>query len=158
MDDRGCPPAGSTAGGETTTGERRESSATPAHKQAKWRRVLAAFLDRGLRGLNRFEAARELRDHVLPTTVSQLEARGVRILRREETVPGAFGPVHCCRYWLSPEACQRAWELLGLSTPVLEPRVAQNALPKDADAIQTLGSPTTDRKEVVPTTTEAHRT
>ena len=46
--------------------------------------------------------------------LSQLEARGVTILRREEVVQGQFGPVHCCRYWLAPESFDRARELLGL--------------------------------------------
>lgn len=79
----------------------------------KWQRVLQAFLDRGARGWNRFEAARELRDHVLPTTVSQLEQRGLRIARRDEDVPGHYGPVRCARYWLAPESEARARDLLG---------------------------------------------
>ena len=91
-----------------------ERSATaPGKQQPKWQRVLRGFIDRGLRGWNRFEAARELRDHVLPTTVSQLELRGLTLLRREESVPGAFGEVRCARYWLSPESVALAWQLLG---------------------------------------------
>jgi len=66
--------------------------------------------------LKRFEAERELRDHVLSTTVSQLADRGVRILRREETVPGAFGDVRCMRYAIAAESIERARELLGLQT------------------------------------------
>lgn len=65
----------------------------------KWARVLQAFVDG--RTLNRFEAAHDLRDHIIPTTVSQLEQRGVTILRRNEVLPGAFGPVHCKRFWLA---------------------------------------------------------
>jgi hypothetical protein len=49
----------------------------------------------------------------LNTTISQLQQRGLRILRVDETVPGAFGPVHCCWYRLDPECAPRARELLG---------------------------------------------
>jgi hypothetical protein len=82
-------------------------SATPR----KWQRVLRALLDG--RTLNRFQAARELRDWCLNTTVSQLEQRGLKIDRRDETVPGAFGPVHCCRYRLADDSRERARQLLG---------------------------------------------
>ena len=68
----------------------------------------------GGRTLNRFEAAREFRDSCLNTTISQLEKRGLTIHRKNETVPGAFGPVHCCRYWLAPESRAHARALLGL--------------------------------------------
>lgn len=89
-----------------------DHSATPR----KWQRVLRAFVDG--RSLNRWEAARELRDWCLHSTVSELQGRGVKILRREEKVPGAFGPVRCCRYWIAPEALQRARELLGDERPI----------------------------------------
>lgn len=36
------------------------------------------------------------------------------VLRADEKVLGAFGPVHCCRYRLDPASHQRARELLGL--------------------------------------------
>lgn len=78
----------------------------------KWRRVLAALYDG--QSLNRFEAARELRDWTLNSTVSELEGKGIRIERASESVPGAFGTVHCKRYQLSPESRQRARELLGV--------------------------------------------
>jgi hypothetical protein len=90
-----------------------EASATSAPAQPrKWQRVLHALFDG--RSLNRFEAARELRDWCLNTTISQLEQRGVTIRRKDETVSGTFGPVHCCRYWLDLESRARAAELLGL--------------------------------------------
>ncbi len=92
-----------TGGIEMQQGKR---SATPR----KWQRVLRAFLDG--RSLNRFEATRELRDWCLNTTVSQLEGRGIKINRVDETVPGAFGPVRCCRYRLALESRERAAELL----------------------------------------------
>jgi hypothetical protein len=101
------PAAGAGIG---TTGRAEGSATAPAAQPRKWRRVLGALLDG--RTLNRFEAARELRDHVLPTTVSQLEQRGLTILRKEETIPGAFGPVRCARYWLDPASRVRALELL----------------------------------------------
>lgn len=88
-----------------------QGSAKPSATPRKWQRVLKALLEG--RSLNRFEAARELRDWCLNTTISQLERRGVIILRHDESVPGAFGDVHCCRYWLSPHSAQRAAELLG---------------------------------------------
>lgn len=84
---------------------------TASRTPRKWQRVLQAFIDG--RSLNRFESARELRDWCLPTTVSQLEARGVKILRHDETVPGAFGPVRCSRYCLAPESRATASKLLG---------------------------------------------
>lgn len=112
--DKDGPAAAGTADSGEGTRNSAEPSATlaPAQRRPKkWARILYALVD-GC-SLNRFEAARELRDHVLPTTVSQLERRGVRILRKEETVAGAFGPVRCCRYWLDPQSRARALELLG---------------------------------------------
>jgi hypothetical protein len=108
MDDgKKGPAAGGTAAGVGQTTGPANHSATPR----KWQRVLRWFFDGGT--LNRFDAYRELRDSCLNTTVSQIELRGVKILRKDETVPGAFGPVHCCRYWISPESLQRARDLLG---------------------------------------------
>jgi len=113
MSNENRPAAGGTAGTGIGNSKPEQPSATVGAKQVpKWLRVLGGFVDRGSRGWNRFEAARELRDHVLPTTVSQLERRGLTILRKEETVPGAFGPVHCCRYWLDPESRDRALKLV----------------------------------------------
>lgn len=116
-DNRGAAGADTTGTREDTTGNAGKPTATPAPAQPrprKWARVLRAFADG--KTYNRFDAYRELRDSCLNTTVSQIERRGVRILRREETVPGAFGPVHCCRYWLAPESRARALELLGART------------------------------------------
>lgn len=84
----------------------------PSKPPLKWQRVLTAFLEG--RSLNRFEAER-LSDHCLHSTVSTLERKGVRIARRTERVPGFMAiPTEVCRYWLEPEARQRARELLGL--------------------------------------------
>jgi len=78
-------------------------------KPRKWWRVLAALY--GGQSLNRFQAERTLHDHCLHSTVAELEGKGVRIERQNETVPGAFGAVHCRRYRLSPESRERAREL-----------------------------------------------
>ena len=123
--------AGTSAGLEQHTG-RAEPSATSAASQPprKWARVLRHFVDG--KTLNRFDAYRELRDSCLNTTVSQIERRGVTILRHEETVPGAFGPVHCCRYWIAPESLQQACELLGLPTDTHAPGMRGNALEANA--------------------------
>lgn len=114
------PPDNRGAAGAPTSGSREDTrdvgkpTATPAPAQPrKWRRILCALVDG--RTLNRFDAYRELRDSCLNTTVSQLERRGIRILRKPETVPGAFGPVHCSRYRLDPASAERALELLGMS-------------------------------------------
>ena len=128
MDELKRPAAGDTAAGSEHQQGQAEGSATSHQAQGtKWQRVLAAFLMRGLHGWNRFEAARELRDHVLPTTVSQLEKRGVRISRREETIEGHYGPITCARYWLAPEGCQRARDLLGYQTASAAPGVSDHA-------------------------------
>jgi len=77
----------------------------------KWVRVLHALADG--RSFNRFEAERELRDHVLPSTVADLQRRGLNVERKTERVPGYAGvPTDCCRYWLSPLSLNRAREIL----------------------------------------------
>jgi len=81
---------------------------------AKWRRVLVRLL-RG-DSLDRFTAERELKDHVLPSTVSELQGKGLRIERELVKLPGYQGePVHCAKYWLSPDSFERARELLGIA-------------------------------------------
>jgi hypothetical protein len=108
------PVAERTAASERAARSVEDSATARVAQPRKWKRILRALVDG--RSLNRFEAARELRDWVLNTTVSQLEQRGLSITRREEIVAGAFGPVHCMRYSLAPESIQRARELLGLAT------------------------------------------
>ena len=67
----------------------------------KWVRVLQAFVTG--RTWNRFEAARELSDHCLHSTVATIQAKGVPIARRTEKVAGYLGSqTECCRYWLEP--------------------------------------------------------
>ena len=51
-------------------------------------------------GLNRFEAER-LGDHVLPSTIASLRAKGYAITAKPERVPTRFGgTVRVMRYWL----------------------------------------------------------
>jgi hypothetical protein len=79
----------------------------------KIRRVLTALASG--QSLNRFQAAMQIRDWCLNSTVSEIESRfGVKVSRRFETVPGFQGaPTRCCRYWLEPaqrETAQRVLE------------------------------------------------
>ena len=77
----------------------------------KWRRVLAALLTG--RSFNRFEAERDLSDHCLHSTVSTIQAKGVRIARKTEQVPGYQGiPTECCRYWIAEDEMPKARALL----------------------------------------------
>ena len=64
--------------------------------------------------LNRFEAERVVHDHVLPTTISEIEKRGIRVDRKEETVSGYRGhPTRVMRYWLADDQREAAKALLG---------------------------------------------
>ncbi|HZM33878.1 MAG TPA: hypothetical protein VFC18_05220 [Burkholderiales bacterium] len=105
-------PAGASALGKSRSSARDPSS--PAFLY-KWQRVLHALL--GGRSFNRFEAAHELRDWCLHSTVAGLEKRGLVIERKAEVVGGAFGPVHCCRYWLAKDSKPLACAVLGTATP-----------------------------------------
>ena len=100
----------SDTGQETHRESNGSATARPTQAPRKWARVLRAFVEG--QSHNRFSAYRELRDSCLNTTVSQIEGRGVTINRKDETVPGAFGPVRCCRYMLAPESRERANQLL----------------------------------------------
>jgi len=81
---------------------------------AKWKRVLRALLSG--RRWHRFEAARELSDSCLHSTVATLQSKGVRISRRDITIPGFQGiPTHVCQYWIDtadPENVARALALV----------------------------------------------
>lgn len=85
------------------------------HPGSKRAGVLRTLLERGERGLNRFEAERACSDHVLPSTISELcRDYGLKIPRELETVPGHQGkPTECSRYRLSPEDAIKAREVLG---------------------------------------------
>ncbi len=86
------------------------ATARPMQPPRRWTRVLGALANG--RTMNRFEAAREPLDWCLPSTVSELEKRDLTILRKSETIPRTFGPVHCARYSLSPTSRERANQLL----------------------------------------------
>lgn len=75
-------------------------------------RVLQALIDG--RRLHRFMAERALSDHVLPSTISEIQSRyGIRVERRKITVPGYRGlPTYVSEYWLSPDEQRRARAIL----------------------------------------------
>jgi hypothetical protein len=114
MPEEQCRAAAGTAdtGGSKGSVER-SATAFAVQPERKYRRVLRALLSGSL---NRFEATRPpVRDWCLPSTVSELEKRGLTIQRRSEAVPGAYGDVHCARYWVAPESRELAQQLLGLA-------------------------------------------
>lgn len=75
--------------------------------ETKIERVFKALMDG--RSFNRFDAERQLHDHCLHSTVSEIQKRyRVEVVRKFETVPGYQGqPVRCCRYWITPEERMR---------------------------------------------------
>jgi hypothetical protein len=109
-------------GGDTglSQNEQRRNATTRSRQPFKWQRVLEAFVSG--HSYNRFEAERALHDHCLHSTVSTLQAMGVIIHRRMETVPGFQGiPTEVMRYWLAPASRQKALELLGRLPPCPTP-------------------------------------
>lgn len=84
---------------------------TPGSKRES---VLRELLQRGARGLNRFEAERACADHVLPSTISELcRDFGLAIPRTLETVPGYGGKAtECSRYALSDADAIKARAIL----------------------------------------------
>ena len=88
--------------------EQANDTKTPTKKK----RVLTALIDG--QSFNRFEAERQLSDHVLNSTVADLQRLGITIARQLETVPGYRGlPTKVARYWISPEHRERAQLVLG---------------------------------------------
>lgn len=103
-----CPaPQPSAPGGEPAS-----KSVDPAHRtprrrrrQSKVGRVAHELLHRKL---TRFDAERELADHVLPSTVSSIQAAGIPVERETVEVPGyGSSRVRCARYWIAPENAPR---------------------------------------------------
>jgi hypothetical protein len=79
----------------------------------KWQRTLRALIERP--ALHRFQAERdpEIRDHCLPSTISDLEGRGLCIGRRLVAVPGFAGErAIVAEYQLDAENRARAREML----------------------------------------------
>ena len=91
----------------------KSSKLNPNTKRAT---VLRAFIGRGVKGLNCFEAVRVAHDYVLRSTVSDLyRDYGFSFARKWEKVPGHAGSqVDCVRYWLSPESRRKACDMLGV--------------------------------------------
>ena len=67
-------------------------------RKTKRARILAAFIEG--RELTRFDAE-QLGDHCLPSTVSALQAEGIRIDRKWIAMDGKHGHFRCCLYWLA---------------------------------------------------------
>lgn len=80
----------------------------------KWVRVLQALVDRS--SLNRFEAERDpaIRDHVLPSTVAELQIRRqIRVDRKLVELPGYAGErTLVAAYSLDMEQRERAMVIL----------------------------------------------
>lgn len=79
---------------------------------SKIRRVLSALATGD--SYNRFQAARELHDHCLHSTVAEIQSRfGIAVYRETESIPGFEGiPTKCCRYSLTPAMRAKAREIL----------------------------------------------
>ena len=100
------------AGGAAQGAGAERGKAFNANPATKRTRVLQALIDG--RRLHRFMAERALSDHVLPSTISEIQSRyGIRVERRRITVPGYRGlPAHVAEYWLSPDERRRARAIL----------------------------------------------
>ncbi|WP_237055367.1 hypothetical protein [Microbulbifer sediminum] len=97
------------AQGGPDTADSKVNISTPKDP-TKLERVLA-YLANG-RSFNRFEAEREVNDHCLPSTMSEIK-HGLRIPYRVryESVPGWHGhPTRVARYWLGQEEQAQAWQ------------------------------------------------
>lgn len=95
-----------------------ETAARCLRPTSKRAGVLAALLERGATGLNRFEAESVCHDHVLPSTISELCGEfGLVIPRKLETVCGHRGkPTECSRYFLSEADAVKVRRLLGMES------------------------------------------
>ena len=82
--------------------------------ERKWIRVLRALIERP--SLKRFEAERDpaIRDHTLPSTIADLQRKGLSIDREIIELPGFCGSVaHVAQYSLNDENRESARRLLG---------------------------------------------
>ena len=98
-----CAPKAGTEGARGMLDVQRPCHSTFKPKVPhKWARVLAALLTG--RRFHRFEAERELADHCLHSTVATIQGKGVRVSRRDITIPGFQGiATHVCQYWIDPD-------------------------------------------------------
>lgn len=85
-------------------------NSTSPKDPTKLERVLA-YLATG-RSLHRFEAERQVNDHCLPSTMSDIKhGLGIPYRVNYETVPGWNGhPTRVARYWLGQEEQAQAWQ------------------------------------------------
>lgn len=84
-------------------------------RPTKWIEVLQTLATG--RSLNRFDAERLHHDHCLNSTISGIEAMGVKVARSPESVPGAFGKAtHVKRYFLEADQVEKARELIASRT------------------------------------------
>lgn len=87
----------------------------PLRTGTKTHRVLTEFF--AGRKIHRFDAER-FGEHALHSTVSSLEARGLKFDRKTISVPTQWGrDCHVTLYWLAPESYPLAAQLLGMATP-----------------------------------------
>lgn len=89
-----------------------------ARPDSKITRVLR-HLARG-KSLNRFAAEKEVHDHCLHSTISDIERTyGLEVTRAFIEVPGFAGvPTRCKEYWLATrDQRERAWAILGNERP-----------------------------------------
>lgn len=92
---------------------------------SKISRVLALLLERGNQGLNRFEAANQAHDFVLPSTVSRLHAKGLVIEAEPEDVRGYGGhTTRCARYRIPRSEREHARRILATMMRKEEPAAA----------------------------------
>ncbi len=66
------------------------------------------------RRIDRFDAAREVRDHVLHSTIAEIQRHGLAVARELVTLPALNGSasVTCARYWLTEESRALARDIL----------------------------------------------
>ena len=103
------PPKLTETGGQM--GQSITRSAAHLTRRCKLFNVLAA-LARG-QSFNRFQAERDLHDHVLPSTIQGIEKRGIVVSRKAEIVPGFAGSkIHTVRYSLTQEEQEKAAKIL----------------------------------------------
>lgn len=76
-------------------------ASTERRPPTKRERVVGLFVDGAI--LDRWSAARLVRDSCLNSTVAEIEADGIQIERWPAVAEGAYGTVHYRQYRLQPE-------------------------------------------------------
>lgn len=111
------PTAATVAGG---VGQKNIQPANPAtrqeHRQLRANTKIFSVLAELARGarMTRFDAERVCHDHVLNSTIPEIEKRGILVSRKEIIVPGHRGkPTRCSLYWLAAPEIAKAAVLLG---------------------------------------------